>query len=207
MDLGLIFIILVFLFSVILHELAHGFMADFLGDPTPRLAGRLTLNPIAHLDPIGSVFVPLFLVISRASFVFGWAKPVPVNPYNFNDQKYGRLKVGIAGVSVNFLLALVFGLPIRFLPQNIVFFQNLASFFSYIVVVNLVLGVFNLFPLPPFDGFHVFSTFIPSLEKNFKNDFSIQFISMFLAIFFIIFIGFPLIIEPLFKLITGSPLP
>lgn len=206
MDISLIFIILVFLFSVVLHEVAHGFMADFLGDPTPRLAGRLTLNPIAHLDPIGSVFVPLFLIITKSGFVFGWAKPVPVNPHNFNDQKYGKLKVGIAGVSVNFLLALVFGLPIRFLPQNINFFANLANFFSYIVAVNLVLGVFNLFPLPPFDGFHVFSTFIPSLERIFRENFSIQFVSMFLAIIFIMTIGFPYIIQPLFKLITGFSL-
>lgn len=203
MDISLIFIIIIFLFSVILHEIAHGIMADSLGDPTPRLAGRLSLNPIRHLDPVGSILIPLFLIISRAGFVFGWAKPVPINPYNFRDQKYGRLKVGVAGVGVNFLLALFFGLPIRFLPQNITFFQNLSNFFAYIVVINLVLGIFNLFPLPPFDGSHIVATFYPFYERRINQSFGIQFFSIFLAIFFLMFIGFPFIIEPLFKLITG----
>jgi len=82
MEIILIFIILILLFSVIIHEISHGLMADYLGDPTARLAGRLTLNPINHLDPIGSILVPLLLIISHAGIVFGWAKPVPINPYN-----------------------------------------------------------------------------------------------------------------------------
>jgi len=203
MDLGLIFIILIFLFSVILHEVAHGYAADAMGDPTPRLAGRLSLNPLRHLDFFGSFLLPLFLIISRAGFVFGWAKPVPINPYNFNDQKYGRLKVGVAGVSVNFLLAFLFGLPIRFLPQNILFFKNLTTFFGYIVAVNLVLGIFNLFPLPPFDGSHIVTNFFPSFERKIMGNPGLQIVSMFLAVFFLMFIGFPYIIQPLFKLITG----
>lgn len=206
--LSLIFIIIIFLFSVIVHEVAHGLAADSLGDPTPRLAGRLTLNPLPHLDPIGSFIVPLFLILmsigTGGGFVFGWAKPVPVNPYNFRDKKYGDLKVGAAGVIANILLALIFGIPIRFLPQNIAFFQNISTFFTYVVWINLLLAVFNLFPLPPFDGSHIVGNFFPAFKRKMEANPSIQFISIIGAVFFLLYIGGPLIIEPLFKLITGG---
>lgn len=204
---SLIIIIIIFLFSVIIHEISHGLVADSLGDPTPRLAGRLSLNPIKHLDPIGSFLVPLFLIISRVDFVFGWAKPVPVNPYNFRDQKYGRFKVGIAGITANIALAVIFGLPIRFLPQDVPFFQNLSTIFAFISGINLLLAVFNLFPLPPFDGFHIFFSFSPKLEYKMQSLGYIQFISFFIAILFILFIGIPYIIKPLFSLITGGKVP
>jgi Zn-dependent protease len=208
--LSLVFIILIFLFSVIIHEVAHGLAADSLGDPTPRLAGRLTLNPIPHLDPVGSFIVPLFLILmslgTGSGFVFGWAKPVPVNPHNFRDQKYGDLKVGAAGVSANLFLALIFGIPVRFLPQNVAFFQNLSLFFSYVTLINLLLAVFNLFPLPPFDGSHIVGTFFPSFERRMSATPGIQFISIILAIFFLLYIGYPLIIAPLTTLITGVPI-
>lgn len=203
--LDLVFIIIIFLFSVIVHEVCHGLAADAMGDPTPRLAGRLTLNPLPHLDPVGSFLVPLFLIIMGSGFVFGWAKPVPVNPYNFRDKKYGELKVGAAGICANFVLALIFGLPIRFLPQNIAFFQNLTTFFSYVVFINLLLGIFNLFPLPPFDGFHIFSTFFPQLKKL-ESIAAIQIFSIIGAIMFLLFIG-QYIIFFLFQIITGGGMP
>lgn len=202
-----IIIIIIFLFSVIIHEISHGFMADFLGDPTPRLAGRLTLNPIHHLDPVGSVLVPFLLIIMKTGFIFGWAKPVPVNPHNFHDQKYGKFKVGIAGISANIMLAIVFGIPVRFLPQAVPFFQNLNIFFAYIAGINLLLAVFNLFPLPPFDGFHVFFSFSPKLEYKMESFQGVQFISFFIAILFILYVGIPYIVKPLFSLITGGKVP
>jgi Zn-dependent protease len=207
MDGLLIFVIIAFIYSVIIHELSHGLMADKLGDPTPRLAGRLTLNPLAHLDPFGSFLVPLILILFRSGIVFGWAKPVPVNPYNFKDQKYGELKVGLAGVTSNIILAIIFGLPVRFLPQNIVFFSNISTLFAYIAFINILLAVFNLFPLPPFDGSHVVGSLFQSYDKWIKTNPYIQFVSIFAALIFIIYIGIPLIISPLFTLITGGGVP
>ena len=113
-----IFSLVILLFSVIIHELAHGYIAYSLGDPTAKYAGRLTLNPIKHLDPFGSVILPLILFISGSPILFGWAKPVPVNPYNFKDQKWGSLKVAIAGPITNIALAVFFGLLIRFIPSS-----------------------------------------------------------------------------------------
>src|SRR3990167_5431622 len=111
-----IFSLVVLLFSVIIHELAHGYVAYSLGDPTAKYAGRLTLNPIKHLDPFGSVILPLLLFISQSPVLVGWAKPVPINPYNFKEQKWGALKVSLAGPFSNIALAIFFGLLIRFIP-------------------------------------------------------------------------------------------
>src|SRR3989338_6814886 len=108
----IIFIIILIL-SVIIHEVSHGYVANMLGDPTAKLAGRLTLNPISHLDPVGSFLVPVLMYVSTG-FMFGWAKPVPYNPYNLRNQRWGTALVGVAGVAANFLLAIVFGLTIRF---------------------------------------------------------------------------------------------
>src|SRR5882672_8661163 len=105
-----IFSLIVLLFSVIIHELAHGYVAQSLGDPTAKYAGRLTLNPLKHLDPFGSILLPLLLFITGSPFLVGWAKPVPINPYNFRDQQWGGLKVAIAGPFSNISLAAVFGL-------------------------------------------------------------------------------------------------
>src|SRR5574343_1122969 len=107
-----IFSLIVLLFSVIIHELAHGYVAYSLGDPTAKYEGRLTLNPLKHLDPFGSVILPLLLLLATGGQgpIFGWAKPVPVNPYNFKDQKWGTLKVAIVGPATNFAIAIFFGL-------------------------------------------------------------------------------------------------
>ena len=108
-----IFSLVILLFSVIIHELAHGYVAYSLGDPTAKYAGRLTLNPLKHLDPFGSIILPLLLFIAGSPFLFGWAKPVPINPYNFTDKKYGEIKVSVAGPASNFSLAIVFGLDFK----------------------------------------------------------------------------------------------
>ena len=164
--LGLILIIIIFLFSVVIHEVAHGSVANFLGDPTAKYAGRLTLNPLKHLDPFGSIILPGILILMSMAIgggiIFGWAKPVPINPYNFRDQKYGSAKVAIAGPAANILLALVFGMLLRFLPFGTgQFSQNLILVFGYIVWVNLLLAIFNLLPVPPLDGSHILENILP----------------------------------------------
>ncbi len=139
-------------------------MALRLGDSTAKYAGRLTLNPIKHIDLFGTIMLPLLLIFFRSPFIIGWAKPVPVNPYNFKDQRWGSLKVSIAGPATNFLVAIVFGLAIRFLPLPEDFF----IFFSIIVFYNLLLGLFNLVPIPPLDGSHILFSFLPERFNRFK---------------------------------------
>jgi Zn-dependent protease len=177
----------------------HGWMADRLGDATAKNEGRLTLNPIPHIDPIGSILIPIVLLASGAGFVFGWAKPVPYNPYNLNDQKYGPAKVAVAGPLANLITAIFFGLVLRFFPVGL----QLSVFLQIIIFVNLLLMVFNLVPIPPMDGSKVLMPFLPytwqvrlaGLERH----------GLFLVLLFAMF-GFSLImpiIEFLFKIIVG----
>lgn len=202
-----IFIILIFLLSIIIHEVSHGAMADYLGDPTAKNEGRLTLNPIKHLDPIGSILVPLILIISRVGIIFGWAKPVPINPFNLRDKIYGQAKVAIAGPLANILVALIFGIALRFLPFlfSAEIGSNLFIIFSYIVWINLLLAIFNLLPIPPLDGSHILFTFLPKQFDSLKI-FLIQY-QLFILLFFIFFC-FNLIIPLInwvFSLIVGIP--
>ncbi|MFA5228731.1 MAG: site-2 protease family protein [Candidatus Paceibacterota bacterium] len=152
--------LIILLFSIVIHEVAHGSVAYSLGDSTAKDAGRLTLNPISHLDPIGSVLLPAFLIFLGGPII-GWAKPVPINPYNFNDQRWGDLKVSIAGSLANFSLALIFGILVMFvnLPENFLVVSVLVIFY------NIVLGVFNLIPIPPLDGSHILFSLLG--EKGF----------------------------------------
>jgi len=197
-----IFQVLVLLYSVVIHEVAHGVTANSLGDPTAKNLGRLTLNPLRHLDIFGSVVLPLFLFLVNAPFVFGYAKPVPYNPHNLTDRKYGPAKVAIAGPATNIILALLFGLILRFLPD--VFSSSLIpELLSFIVRLNLVLAVFNLFPIPPLDGHWLLMTFLPD-SMNVVKDFLYRYsLPLFLVFLFFIFpIVFPVVFF-LFKVITG----
>jgi Zn-dependent protease len=152
----IIFTLLILLFSIVIHEVAHGSVAYALGDSTAKNAGRLTLNPISHLDPVGSIMLPAFLIFLGGP-VIGWAKPVPINPFNFTDKKWGNLKVAIAGPLANFTIALIFGIIVKFiaLPESFI------TIFSLVIFYNIVLGVFNLIPIPPLDGSHILFSFLP----------------------------------------------
>ncbi|OGB88823.1 hypothetical protein A2625_02120 [candidate division WOR-1 bacterium RIFCSPHIGHO2_01_FULL_53_15] len=142
----------ILLVVITVHEFSHALVADRLGDPTPRLAGRLTLNPIAHIDPIGL----LMLILVR----FGWAKPVPINPYNFRNPRQGSLLVSLAGPVSNFILAWIIAVFYRTLPLD--YSGLLAQAMSYAIWISLALGVFNLIPIPPLDGSHILEYFLPA---------------------------------------------
>lgn len=199
--------LIILLFSVIIHELAHGYVAYSLGDPTAKYAGRLTLNPINHLDPFGSVILPLLLFIAGSPFLFGWAKPVPINPYNFTDKKYGEIKVSIAGPASNFLLAIFFGLILRFIPDAVIAGnQGIAIALGYIVAINIWLAIFNLIPVPPLDGSWILFSFLPfRLEyvKTFLKQYGIV-----ILVLLILFAGSAwfTLTSVLFQLITGRML-
>ena len=145
-------------------------MANWLGDPTARLAGRLTLNPLRHIDPLGSIILPALLLITHAPILIGYAKPVPYNPYNLRG-KYGEGMVAFAGPGTNILLALIFGFLIRFSGAQLG--PDLISAFAIIVYVNILLALFNLLPIPPLDGSKVLSTILgmisPSLERGYDT--------------------------------------
>ncbi len=151
MNIESISFIVILIFSVVIHELAHGYAADAQGDPTPRLAGRLTLNPLAHLDWFGSVILPAFLVLSGSPFLVGWAKPVPFSPYNLRNKKWGGALVALAGPLANLSLAIIFSLILKFVPLS----AFMGSFVTSIIITNIALAVFNLVPIPPLDGHHI----------------------------------------------------
>ena len=197
--------VLIFLFTVTFHEVAHGAVAFVRGDRLAKALGRLTLNPLKHIDWFWTVVFPLFLFFTTSGrFMVGMAKPVPVNPYNFRDQKYGSLKVALAGPASNFSIALVFGLILRFFP-GLFAIEGLVLMFSYIVYINILLAIFNLMPVPPLDGSRILFSLLPYSARKIKIFF--QQFSIFILLF-IIFFFFPyltLIINWIFNLITGFP--
>ncbi len=153
--------ILILIGSVVLHELAHGVVANRLGDPTARLSGRLTLNPIAHVDLLGSVLVPAIAILSGSGMLFGWAKPVPVDPRHFVDPAKDMMWVAIAGPLMNLTIATVGSMVFRFLPFAPAFPGDGAFEFALVLVIqiNVVLAAFNLLPIPPLDGSRVLAYF------------------------------------------------
>jgi Zn-dependent protease len=170
MQIDILFGIVVLIFSVVLHEVAHGYMADWLGDPTARLQGRLTLNPISHIDPVGSIILPGLLLVTQSPLLIGYAKPVPYNPYNLRGR-YAEGLVAFAGPATNILLALIFGLLIRFAGAQLG--PDLATAFLMIAYINLLLALFNLIPVPPLDGSKVLSSLLgivsPALERGYDS--------------------------------------
>jgi Zn-dependent protease len=197
-----LFFLIILILSVVLHEISHGSIANILGDPTAKEEGRLTLNPIPHLDPIGSFFLPLFLFLMKSPFLIGWAKPVPINPYNLANPKLDMAKIALAGPASNFLIAISFGLLIRFFPLP----DEILLIFSIIVFINVLLAVFNLVPLAPLDGSKILFALLPSrldYLRIYMEQFSLFFILIFLILISQGFIPlFPLVAN-IFKFLAG----
>lgn len=173
--------IVILVFSAILHEVMHGVVADKLGDPTPRLMGRLTLNPIPHIDPLSSIIIPALLILSGSPIIFGAAKPVPVNPLHLSDGKKDLALVALSGPLTNILLAAAASFFLKILFE----IPILSDIFYNIVLYNLILGIINLIPIPPLDGSKVFSIILP--EKLSKQYMSIEPFGIFILIFLLLF--------------------
>ena len=199
-----IFSFVVLIFSIVIHEFSHGWMAYYLGDPTAKHLGRLTLNPLPHIDPLGSVILPLMLLLTNTGFIIGWAKPVPYNPYNLKDQKNGEMLVALAGPASNLIIAVIFCVAIRILLlPGMSSGSSINGFFSIIVFYNILLAIFNLVPIPPLDGSKILFHFLPYSMHNVRE---ILERNGFLFLLIFIFFGFSLIIPVmffLFTLITG----
>lgn len=187
-----IYILPILLFSVVVHEISHGWMALRLGDPTARDMGRLTLNPIPHIDPIGSILVPAFSLLTTGRIFIAWAKPVPVNPLNFSNFRRDEILVSVVGPLSNMVMALfctimviiiwklqplVQGSPA--ILQQVV--QFLLDMFRGGITLNIILAVFNLIPIPPLDGSHVAASFMPDEISDWYR--SIGFFGIFIIIF------------------------
>jgi Zn-dependent protease len=198
---NIVFQLIILLFSAIVHEVAHGYAALFQGDTTAKYENRLTLNPIRHIDPFGSVILPLMLFIFNSPVLFGWAKPVPFNPYNLRNRKWGEAIVAIAGPVANLIIAIAFGLILRFglafIPTSAVFIVEM------IVLINIMLAIFNLMPIAPLDGSKILFALLP--ESAFGVRRFMEKYSIFLVLFLIFVLWnyiFPVILL-IFSLITG----
>ncbi len=195
----LIITIIILIMSVVLHELSHGYVAELLGDPTPRHQGRLTVNPLNHLELFGSVIVPL--ITALAGMAFGWAKPVQWNPYNVKNRRVGEFIISLAGPLANILIAVVFGLVIR--SGVVAFSPAFVGIASYIVAINITLAIFNLIPIPPLDGSKILFSILPQKLSYIRRGFEQYSIFLVLLLIFVLWqYAYP-IIPFLFKLITG----
>jgi Zn-dependent protease len=200
-----VFQIAVLVFSVVIHEVSHGAIAERLGDPTARLLGRITLNPLKHLDPFGSFVVPVVLwFLSSGTFIIGWAKPVPFNPWNLKNPIAAAAKIAAAGPAANILIALAFGIVVRFWyvfgPPQIFLFL-----FSIIVEINILLAIFNLVPIPPLDGSKILYALLPRNEAGAAVITFLERFGLWLLLLFIFF-GFDFIVpivQFVFTLFTG----
>lgn len=186
----LVFSVLILIFSIVLHEVMHGYVAMMFGDYTAERAGRLTLNPIPHIDPIGTILVPFILIVFplltgvQPGFLIGWAKPVPVNPMNFSNIRKGELFVSLAGIASNLALAIfaaiLYHVSNTFFP-NIVIQKSL----EFAVSINLTLAIFNLIPIPPLDGANALLSQLPyKYAKEFEKISSYGFLILIALLYF-----------------------
>jgi Zn-dependent protease len=196
-----LFSLIILVMSVVIHEVSHGYAAYLQGDATAYYEGRLTLNPLKHIDPLGSIIIPI--ITTLGGFPFGWAKPVPFNPYNLRSQKWGEFWVAIAGPASNLIIALIFGLIIRFgvftLPATFI------SLSLLVVIVNIGLAIFNLIPIPPLDGSKVLFAFLPFHFQRYRQQ--LERYSFAIVVLLILIPQFSVILSYLvggvFGLITG----
>ena len=192
----------ILIYSVILHEVAHGFVAERLGDPTARVKKRLTLNPLPHIDPMYTIVLPLILLLTNAGIIFGAAKPVPVDPYNFKDPKKDTAIVSLAGPLTNILIALLFSLLLRAVPTDFIREISLVA-----IHLNVGLAVFNLIPIPPLDGSKILAGVLS--DNLAESMYRLQ--NYGLTLIFIIFFFFPQIIffftEPITRFFYALLLP
>lgn len=202
-----IFQIIVLILSVVVHEVSHGVVANALGDPTAKLAGRLTLNPAKHLDFFGSFLLPLLMwIFSGGRMIFGYAKPVPYNPWNLRNPALGGGLIGAAGPLSNLALALLFSVPVRFADFAGGALGELVPLFSVIIFINLLLALFNLIPIPPLDGSKVLFAFFPPRWEGVKI--WLEQYGFFLLLL-LLFSGLPWLfplVASLFRLLTGIPI-
>lgn len=203
------FVILIF--SIIIHEVSHGFVADKLGDPTARLQGRLTLNPKSHIDLFGSIILPLILIISHSPILFGWAKPVPFDPFNLKNPRKDSALISLAGPSANFIIAILFSIIARILV--LINFSGFEFFYSLAVstvLLNVVLGVFNLIPIHPLDGFKVVGGLLSEKQANEWYQLE-RFGIIFLLAFLFLPVGgsnmLNLVLGPVIRFIIGILIP
>jgi Zn-dependent protease len=198
-----LFFVAILIISIIIHEVAHGFAALYYGDQTAKHAGRLTLNPIPHIDLFGSIILPLLLAFSGTGLIIGWAKPVPYNPGNFRNKKVGTLVVASAGILANILLAIIFGGLVRILSIYAPHAVTMIELSSMIVLVNVVLAIFNLVPVPPLDGSKILFSFFGYKAWRFYA--KLERYSFVFVVLFVIFLWqylTPLIFHA-FSLFTG----
>ncbi|MEX0931530.1 MAG: site-2 protease family protein [Candidatus Paceibacterota bacterium] len=182
----IIFSIAILIMSVVAHEVAHGYAAEYLGDPTARLRGRLTLNPIVHLDMFGSIILPILLTLLNGP-VFGWAKPVPYNPYNLRNRRWGEAIVAGAGPLTNIVIAVIFALLARLAITGVIpLGSDFVGISQLVVFINIFLAVFNMMPVPPFDGSKVLFAFLPQHLQKYRLVLEQQ--SILVLIFVIFFV-------------------
>lgn len=199
-----IFYILILIISVVAHEVAHGYVAFKFGDYTAKMAGRLTINPIPHLDLFGSIILPIILVVTNAGFLFGWAKPVPVYSANFAPEvrKRALFFVSIAGIVVNLLIAIFFSLIIR-ASAFFVIPSSIIEISALIVFLNILLAVFNAVPVPPLDGSGILFSLLPDRFSRFERMASAYTLPLFIIVVFFIWPLVSPLVFWIFNLMTG----
>lgn len=197
--------IIVLVMSVVIHEVSHGYAAYYLGDPTAKFSGRLTLNPLKHLDPVGSILVPGVLAL-LGGFIIGWAKPVPFNPDRLEGGRWGPAVVAAAGPGANIILVIIFSLVIRLGVTTSLLNTQAVALFSLIVLINLALAIFNLLPVPPLDGSKILAPLLPYSARQVEEWFyRYQFILFIVLLFVILNTNFlSNLIYFLFRIFTGQ---